>query len=126
MFFRQDIDFNYSAFILICEILLFSPFVYMALKFLTPLSYLKRSIAKLSAYECGFNPYSLRRTQIDIKFYLLALLFLVFDIEILILLPFILGLYENSFFEFTITFIFLLSIFIGILWEINSGVLVFT
>ena len=37
---------------------------------------------KLSAYECGFNPFSDSRSEFDIKFYIVAILFLIFDLEI--------------------------------------------
>ena len=43
---------------------------------------------KLSAYECGFNPFSDSRSEFDIKFYLVAILFIIFDLEISFLFPF--------------------------------------
>ena len=43
---------------------------------------------KLSAYECGFNPFSDSRSEFDIKFYIVAILFLIFDLEISFLFPF--------------------------------------
>jgi len=45
-------------------------------------------IEKLSAYECGFNPFSDSRNEFDIKFYLIAILFIIFDLEISFLFPF--------------------------------------
>merc|ERR1712210_400186 len=42
-------------------------------------------VEKLSAYECGFEPFDDARTHFDVKFYLIALLFLLFDIEVLFL-----------------------------------------
>jgi NADH-quinone oxidoreductase subunit A len=97
----------------------------MAAKYLAPFGITRRPQAKLSAYECGFNPFSLRRTQIDIKFFLLALLFLVFDIEILLVLPFAVSLYHLSFYELVIMNIFLTVILLSILWEVRSGALTF-
>jgi NADH-quinone oxidoreductase subunit A len=44
-------------------------------------------VEKLSAYECGFEPFDDARTHFDVKFYLIALLFLLFDIEVLFLFP---------------------------------------
>merc|ERR1712019_89367 len=44
-------------------------------------------VEKLSAYECGFEPFDDARTHFDIKFYLIALLFLLFDIEVLFFIP---------------------------------------
>ena len=42
---------------------------------------------KLSAYECGFNPFSDSRVEFDVKFYIVAILFIVFDLEIIFLCP---------------------------------------
>jgi len=44
-------------------------------------------VEKLSSYECGFEPFDDARTHFDVKFYLIALLFLLFDIEVLFLFP---------------------------------------
>jgi NADH-quinone oxidoreductase subunit A len=43
---------------------------------------------KLTPYECGFNPFSDARTEFDVKFYIIAILFIVFDLEISFLFPF--------------------------------------
>ena len=48
---------------------------------------------KYSPYECGFSPFKTERSQFDIKFYLVALLFLVFDVELMFLLPYCLSYY---------------------------------
>lgn len=45
-------------------------------------------LEKISAYECGFNPFADARNKFDIKFYLVSLLFLIFDLEIIFLFPF--------------------------------------
>lgn len=42
---------------------------------------------KLSAYECGFNPFADARVRFDIKFYLVAILFIIFDLEITFIFP---------------------------------------
>jgi len=44
---------------------------------------------KLSAYECGFNPFDDSRSEFEVKFYLVAILFLIFDLEISFLFPFV-------------------------------------
>jgi NADH-quinone oxidoreductase subunit A len=43
---------------------------------------------KLTAYECGFNPFSDARTEFDVKFYIVAILFIIFDLELSFLFPF--------------------------------------
>jgi len=71
---------------------------------------------KLSAYECGFNPFSDSRSEFDIKFYIVAILFLIFDLEISFLFPFsvcldvisLTGLYVMLVFLFILTIGFLL------------------
>ena len=45
-------------------------------------------VDKTSIYECGFTPYQSARVPLEIKFYLIALLFIIFDVEVLILFPF--------------------------------------
>lgn len=63
---------------------------------------------KLTAYECGFNPFEDSRNEFDVRFYLVAILFLIFDLEISFLFPFIVsfyninstGLYSMLFFSF--------------------------
>jgi len=42
---------------------------------------------KISAYECGFEPFEDARNKFDVKFYIVAILFLIFDVEVLYLLP---------------------------------------
>jgi NADH-quinone oxidoreductase subunit A len=45
-------------------------------------------VEKLSAYECGFNPFEDSRGEFDVKFYLIAIMFIIFDLEISFLFPF--------------------------------------
>jgi len=45
-------------------------------------------VEKLTAYECGFNPFSDSRNEFDVKFYIVAILFIIFDLEISFLFPF--------------------------------------
>ena len=66
---------------------------------------------KLSAYECGFSPFEDSKGEFDVRFYLVAILFLIFDLEISFLFPFAvsfsnvggLGLYSMYFFLFILT-----------------------
>jgi NADH-ubiquinone oxidoreductase chain 3 len=78
--------------------------------------------AKLSAYECGFTPvYGQTRSTFQIHFYIVAMLFLVFDLEILLLFPIALTLYQVSTFGFSIALIFFIVLTIGFVLEIGSG-----
>jgi NADH-quinone oxidoreductase subunit A len=67
---------------------------------------------KLTAYECGFNPFSDSRTEFDVKFYIVAILFLIFDLEILFLFPFsvCLDIIPLASFYFMLLFLFVLTV----------------
>lgn len=78
--------------------------------------------AKVSAYECGFSPvYGQTRSVFHIHFYIVAMLFLVFDLEILLLFPIAVTLYQVSIFGFSIAIIFFIVLTIGFILEIGSG-----
>ena len=55
---------------------------------------------KLSAYECGFQPFEDARDKFDIKFYLVAILFIIFDLEVSFLFPWVVYLDKISFYSF--------------------------
>ena len=78
--------------------------------------------AKVSAYECGFQPiYGQTRSSFQINFMVVALLFLIFDLEILLLFPIAVTLYQVSIFGFSIAIIFFIVLTIGFVLEIGSG-----
>jgi len=78
--------------------------------------------AKVSQYECGFLPLpGQTRATFQIHFMIVALLFLIFDLEILLLFPLALSLYNVSTYGFTIAIIFFLVLTIGFILEIGSG-----
>ena len=83
--------------------------------------------AKVSAYECGFSPvYGQTRSTFQIHFYIVAMLFLVFDLEILLLFPIAVTLYNVSIFGFSIALIFFIVLTIGFVLEIGSGAISLT
>jgi NADH-ubiquinone oxidoreductase chain 3 len=78
--------------------------------------------SKISAYECGFTAISGQtRSNFQIHFYVVAMLFLIFDLEILLLFPIAVSLYQVSIFGFWIAIIFFLILTIGFILEIGSG-----
>jgi NADH-ubiquinone oxidoreductase chain 3 len=78
--------------------------------------------SKVSAYECGFSPvYGQTRSTFQIHFYLVGMLFLIFDLEIIILYPIAVTLYQVSIFGFCIALIFFIVLTIGFVLEIGSG-----
>jgi NADH:ubiquinone oxidoreductase subunit 3 (subunit A) len=80
-------------------------------------------VEKASAYECGFNPFDDARTQFDIRFYLVAILFIIFDLEISFLFPWVLVLHEVQFFGFFSMVFFLFILTIGFIYEWQKGAL---
>lgn len=78
---------------------------------------------KLSPYECGFEPYRDARSTFDIHFYLVAIIFIVFDIEVLFLLPWALAF--NSFYALPIHImaLFLAILTLGFYYEWKRGVM---
>jgi NADH-quinone oxidoreductase subunit A len=78
---------------------------------------------KLSAYECGFNPFSDSRAEFDVKFYIVAILFLIFDLELSFLFPFSVCLEYVSIAGFYCVFIFLFILTIGFVYEWKKGAL---
>ena len=81
---------------------------------------------KVSPYECGFSPLGDSRQKFSIQFYLVAILFIVFDIEILFLYPFAVTLYQISTFGFWVAIIFLVLLTIGFVYEWGKGALKYT
>jgi NADH-quinone oxidoreductase subunit A len=79
---------------------------------------------KYSPYECGFTPFRTERAQFDIKFYLVALLFLVFDVELMFLLPYCMSYYYLGLFAYLIFTIFFAILILGFLIEWSVGMLV--
>jgi len=78
---------------------------------------------KLSIYECGFNPFSDTRTQFEVRFYLVAILFIIFDLEITFLFPWCVSLFALDFFGWISMFLFLTLLTVGFVFEWLKGAL---
>nr|YP_010199848.1 NADH dehydrogenase subunit 3 [Hydropuntia urvillei]UAD89856.1 NADH dehydrogenase subunit 3 [Hydropuntia urvillei] len=78
---------------------------------------------KVSAYECGFNPFDDARATFDIRFYLVAILFLIFDLEISFLFPWSLVLGNLPLLGFWSMIIFLIILTVGFIYEWYKGAL---
>nr|YP_009498353.1 NADH dehydrogenase subunit 3 [Biomphalaria pfeifferi]AWK49464.1 NADH dehydrogenase subunit 3 [Biomphalaria pfeifferi] len=86
------------------------------------LFYNNTSLEKQSAFECGFEPLSEMRTPFSLRFFILVILFLIFDIEISLLFPIIsISTLMLSLFMKTSLFIFLIILLIGLFHEWNEG-----
>ena len=78
---------------------------------------------KLSAYECGFEAFSDSRIQFDVRFYLVAILFIIFDLEIAFLFPWAISLGSIGTLGFYSMMIFLFTLTIGFIYEWKKGAL---
>jgi NADH-ubiquinone oxidoreductase chain 3 len=79
---------------------------------------------KDSSFECGFSSFLYQnRSQFSISFFLFALLFLVFDLEIVLLFPYVVSAYNNSIYGLAIVIVFLVLLTTGFIYEIGRGVL---
>jgi len=78
---------------------------------------------KTSAYECGFEPFEDARNKFSVKFYVVAILFIIFDIEILYLLPWLINLSFVGFIGFWSMMFFLVILTIGFIYEMVKGAL---
>ena len=75
--------------------------------------------AKLSAYECGFEAFEETRSKFDVRYYLVAILFIIFDLEITFFLPWALALDSLGMFGIAAMFVFVIELVIGyfVIWK---------
>ena len=79
--------------------------------------------AKLSAYECGFDAFEDARTKFDVRYYLVAILFIIFDLEIAFLFPWAIALDQIGLTGFVAMMIFLTLLVVGFIYEWKKGAL---
>jgi NADH-quinone oxidoreductase subunit A len=78
---------------------------------------------KLSAYECGFNAFGDARMRFDVRFYLVSLLFIIFDLEVAFLFPWAISLGAIGVFGFWSMVVFLAVLTVGFVYEWKKGAL---
>jgi len=78
---------------------------------------------KLSAYECGFEPFQDSRGKFDVRFYLVAILFIIFDLEVAFLFPWAVSLGHIGLFGFWSMIVFLGVLTVGFVYEWRKGAL---
>ena len=78
---------------------------------------------KLSAYECAYDAFDDSRMEFDVRFYLVAILFIIFDLEIAFLFPWAISLGKIGIFGFVSMMIFLFILTIGFIYEWKKGAL---
>ncbi|ALK09103.1 NADH-quinone oxidoreductase subunit A [Blastochloris viridis] len=94
--------------------LLIAPFV---------VAYQQPDAAKLSAYECGFDAFGDARMKFDVRFYLVAILFIIFDLEVAFLFPWAVAFGDLGLFGFWSMMMFLGVLTIGFVYEWKKGAL---
>tara|TARA_B100001540_G_C15591291_1_gene544196 strand:+ start:37 stop:405 length:369 start_codon:yes stop_codon:yes gene_type:complete len=112
---------EYFPIILFLIIALGLSFIFIMLNFL--LSPKKPDPEKLSSYECGFEPFNDSRIEFDVRFYLVAILFIIFDLEIAFLFPWAISLGNIGLVGFISMMIFLFILTVGFIYEWKKGAL---
>lgn len=79
---------------------------------------------KLSAYECGFHPFEEPRQNFNVRFYLVSIIFMVFDLEIIFLFPWVISFNFLNWFGYIVVIVFLIILTIGFIYEWLKGALV--
>ena len=112
---------DYLTIIIFLIIALVLSFGFVLINFL--LSPKKPDPEKLSAYECGFEPFEDSRMEFDVRFYLVAILFIIFDLEIAFLFPWAISLGNIGLLGFCSMMIFLFILTVGFVYEWKKGAL---
>src|SRR6201997_144247 len=87
-------------------------------------SYHKPYLEKKTAFECGFHSFlGQNRTQFSISFFVFGLLFLLFDLEILLIYPYVVSAYVNNIYGLVIMLLFFLLLTIGLVFELGKNAL---
>ena|ERR1700733_10208993 len=84
----------------------------------------KPNSEKNMAYECGFKPFDFAYYSFDVQFYRVGILFLLFDVEIIFLFPWVLNLYQISWIGHITICFFICLLFLGFIYELKSGALI--
>jgi NADH-quinone oxidoreductase subunit A len=87
------------------------------------LAYKQPDPEKLSAYECGFNAFDDARMKFDVRFYLVAILFIIFDLEVSFLFPWAVAFAKIGLFGFWSMMLFLAVLTVGFIYEWKKGAL---
>jgi NADH-quinone oxidoreductase subunit A len=87
------------------------------------LAYKNPDPEKLSAYECGFNAFDDARMKFDVRFYLVSILFIIFDLEVAFLFPWAISLGKIGLFGFWSMMVFLGVLTVGFVYEWRKGAL---
>jgi NADH:ubiquinone oxidoreductase subunit 3 (subunit A) len=110
-------DFGYILLFLVVGVLFVSVALFVA-KLIRPD---RPNAAKLMTYECGEIPIGSAKVQFNNRFYIIGLMFLIFEVEILLLFPWAIVFKDIGMFAFLAMFVFVFLIFIGFVYELGKG-----
>lgn len=119
--------YEYKIFLIyiIVMIFIFSLLVFINLMFIFRIYNNMSDSEKVSSYECGFQAFELNIVNFEINYYILIILFLLFDLELIFFIPFILSVNFLNFFSIIIVFIFFFLLILSFFYEWKIGVLNF-
>lgn len=123
-FYALEESLLYNEYVVILIFLLFSivlSFIIVILSYLLAIQ--NPETEKLSPYECGFEPYEDARNTFEVKFYLIAILFIIFDVETMFLLPWTVSLSQLSVLGFWSMIDFIIELAIGFIYVWYIGAL---
>jgi NADH-quinone oxidoreductase subunit A len=112
---------NYLPILLFLAIAIIMATVVVVIPFIV--ARFKPDAEKLSAYECGFDPFGDARGKFDVRFYLVAILFIIFDLEVAFLFPWAVSLKDVGMYGFWSMMVFLGILTIGFVYEWKKGAL---
>ncbi len=121
MFASSDLLVNYLPVIIFIGVATFVACAAVLASYLTAEQ--KPDVEKLSAFECGFEAFDDSRHKFDIRFYLVAILFIIFDLEIAFLFPWAISLGHIGVFGFWSMMVFLGILTVGFIYEWKKGAL---
>lgn len=81
---------------------------------------------KIQSFECGFSAFSQTRSRFSVAFYLVGILFLLFDLEIILIFPYAVSAYNNEAYGLWMVVIFILILTLGFIFEFGKGALKIT
>jgi len=81
---------------------------------------------KIQSFECGFSAFSQTRSRFSVAFYLVGILFLLFDLEIILIFPYAVSAYNNEAYGLWMVVIFILILTLGFVFEFGKGALKIT
>ncbi|MBV9077831.1 MAG: NADH-quinone oxidoreductase subunit A [Methylobacteriaceae bacterium] len=117
----SDLVYAYLPLVIFIGVSLFIAAALLVTPFLV--AYKSPDPEKLSAYECGFNAFDDARMKFDVRFYLVAILFIIFDLEVAFLFPWAITFGDLGWYGFWSMMIFLGVLTVGFVYEWKKGAL---